>query len=329
MRRELLLLLFCCITCVTYSQHKTDWFKNAGYGIMVHYLNSLQNTKMPWNNNKITSWDSCVNAFDANKFAHDVNATGAKYVIFTVQSTDEYFCAPNITFERITGLKRGTATSHRDLINDLHKSLSAYNIDLMLYVTGNGPFKHFGAMESLTNNNFHNRVVNNAFQVSRPFVITWSKVLREFSVRYKDKVKGWWVDGAYAFIGYNDITLGILASGLKAGNKKAIVAFNPSPKETVSYYSNHDDYTAGEIYHINSKPKTRMLKKVQWHATTFLGADWGRSEVRFKGDELANYIKSCNKNGGVVTIDVFLNRDGSLNKQQIDALQKVEKRTGK
>lgn len=324
MRKKLLVLLFWCIASVTYSQHKTDWFKNAGYGIMVHYLNSLQNTKMPWNNNKITSWDSCVNAFDTNKFAHDVNATGAKYVIFTVQSNDEYFCAPNTTFERLTGFKRGTATSHRDLINDLHKSLSAYKINLMVYVTGNGPIKHFSAMESLTNNNFHNRVVNNAFQVSKSFVATWSKVLREFSLRYKDKVKGWWVDGAYSFIGYNDVLLGILASGLKSGNREAIIAFNPSPKDTVNYYSKHDDYTAGEMYNINSIPTKRFIRGVQWHALTFLGFDWGQPNLRFTSNEVKTYITNCNKKGGVVTLDVCLLRNGSLDKTQLDFLHKLK-----
>jgi hypothetical protein len=37
----------------------------------------------------------------------------------------------------------------------------------------------------------------------------------EYGQRYGEKVAGWWVDGCYPFIGYDDEKLGILARALK------------------------------------------------------------------------------------------------------------------
>jgi hypothetical protein len=314
--------LFCSSSC--FGQHKTEWFKNARYGVFVHYLNSLQNSSLPWNQGQKTSWDSCVNGFDVKKFAEEVKETGAGYVIFSLQQSDEFFCAPNSTFEKLTGLQRGYATSHRDLINNLYLALKQKNIQLLLYVTGNGPFKNWSAMERLTNHNFHNRVVNNAYQVNKQYVQTWSKVLAEFSVRYKDKVKGWWVDGAYPFIGYNDTLITILKNSLKSGNTKSIIAFNPSPKDTVSYYSKLDDYTAGEIYNYQAVPKSRFIKGVQWHAATFLGKDWANPGLRFTDNDLYNYIYKCNANGGVVSLDICVLRDGSIDEGQKRQLARLK-----
>ncbi len=322
--KNLSLLVILILSSVTsFAQGKTDWFTKARYGIMVHYLNGLQNGSLPWNQGKNTSWDSCVNSFNVQKFAADVKATGAGYVIFSLQQSDEFFCAPNLTFEKMTGLKRGKATSHRDLIADLYTALKAKNIGLMLYITGNGPFKNWPAMIKLTNNNFHERVVKNAYQVDKVFVTNWGKVLAEFSNRYKSKVKGWWVDGAYPFIGYNDQLLSTLKSSLVSGNKKAIVAFNPAPKDTVTYYSKSDDFTAGEMYRIHVYPKARYLKGVQWHMATFLGKDWANPGIRFTDLVLSNYIKAVNSNSGVVSIDVCVLRDGSIDAEQKELLKKM------
>lgn len=321
-----LLIFFLLLSpSASFSQNsKADWFSKARYGIIVHYLNSLQNSGPPWNQGKKTSWDVCVNSFDVQKFASDVKVTGAGYVIFSLQQSDEFFCAPNATFEKLTGLKRGSSTSHRDLIADLYTALKAKNIGLMVYITGNGPFKNWPAMIKLTNNNFHERVVNNAYQVDKVFVQNWGKVIAEFSKRYKSKVKGWWIDGAYPFIGYNDTLLAILKTALKSGNPNAIVAFNPAPKDTVSYYSKSDDYTAGEIYHIQSVPKSRFMRGVQWHAATFVGKDWANPGLRFSDKELSDYVSKCNQNGGVVSLDVCVLRDGSIEVQQKEQLKKVK-----
>lgn len=319
-------LVFQCFSCYGQKQNPyLNTFKQKQIGILVHYLNTLQNTTLPWNQGKTTTWDNCVNDFDAEKFAQGVKQTGAGYVIFTIQQNQEFFCAPNKTFEQRSALARGQATTHRDLIDDIYKSLQLRKIDLFLYSSANGPIQNFPLMVKLTNNNFHQRVVNNAYQVDKNFVQVWSSILEEYSRRYTTKIKGWWIDGAYKFIGYNDTLLAIMRKALKSGNSNAIVAFNPSPKDTVTYYTPLDDYTAGEIYHINSRPKQRFLSNTQWHAVTFLGRDWGANDIRFSKKDFSTYIQDCNDKGGVVTVDICIYRDGSLDKKQVQFLSSVIK----
>ena len=323
-------LLFFIVPDNCYSQtlDKTAWFKKKSFGLLVHYLQNLQNGREPWNQGRSSSWDSCIKSFNVEKFANDVAETGAGYVIFTTQQNNQFFSCPNATFEKMSGYGRGTATPTRDLINEIYFALCRKKISLMLYVTGNGPFTDSVSMNGLTGNSYKmrfDRNYGNVLVVDTSFLNSWSLVLKDISLRYGPKVKGWWVDGAYPFIGYNDSSLNILSKALKAGNKKAIIAFNQSPKSLVSYYTKLDDYTAGEMYNINSYPKDRFIKKVQWHALTFLGNDWGQPGIRFTSEEVADYLSGCNKKGGVVTLDVCLLRDGSLDIKQKDFLKKLKK----
>jgi hypothetical protein len=313
--------------CYGQRSNKTDWFKKSSYGILVHYLYNLQNSRQPWNLGKQTTWDSCVNDFDAEKFANDVAETGAGYVIFTIQQNNQFFSSPNSTFEKITGYKRGTATPKRDLINDIYKALNAKKIKLMLYVTGNGPFADPRSLSALTNNSYTIKKDKNhgdVLVIDTVFLKSWSAVLRDISLRYKSKIKGWWVDGAYPFIGYNDAYLKVLSSALTAGNKDAIVAFNQAPQNAVSYYSKVDDYTAGEMYHINTLPQRRFINNVQWHALTFLGKEWAQPGTRFTRKEVESYIRNVNLKEGVVTFDVCLYRNGSIDIEQKKLFKEVK-----
>ncbi len=174
-----LAILFLYKDCYAQDWHKTDWFKNQKYGILIHYINRFQNAKMPQNEGKVTSWDSCIMGFNVKKFAKDVAETGAGYVIFTTQQNDQFFSCPNDTFEKLSGYKRGTATPRRDLINEIYLALKARGIKLMLYVTGNGPYKD----QSIK------KVFNDSSM--KTLITPWSKVLKDISLRYKSKIKGW------------------------------------------------------------------------------------------------------------------------------------------
>ena len=56
--------------------------------------------------------------------------------------------------------------------------------------------------------------------VSVEFVTKWASVVEEYSKRYGDKIKLWWVDGCYDFNGYDEEKLAILAKGVKEGVQK-------------------------------------------------------------------------------------------------------------
>ena len=320
-----IIFLFVFFSIIAKGQTKNKpWLRDAKFGILVHYLNTLQNTKEPWNQGKVTTWEQCVKEFNTEKFAQQASEIGAKYVVFTVQQGDRNFCIPNNTFEKMTGYKRGTATVNRDLIADLYNSLNKRNIKLILYVTGDGVSRDYDAALKLDNPMLYASKNNNKFMVNDKWVKTWAKVLENISLRYGTKISGWWVDGAYPFIGYNDDRLKIFSDALKKGNPNAIIGFNMAPQRVVSFYSKWDDYTAGEMDYLGSlPPMDGRINGKQWHLVTFIGKDWAEPGVRFTPLEIANFMNNANKNKGTVTLDICLKRDGSLDQSQANFLKKV------
>ncbi|MGA2498483.1 MAG: discoidin domain-containing protein [Tepidisphaeraceae bacterium] len=299
----------------------TDWFSKAGYGVFVHYLEDLQNDPQQVHSlGKKTAWDECVREFDTGRFADAMAEAQAGYVIFTMHQRTRFLIAPNATFDRMTGYKPGEACSTRDLVEDLYQALHKKGIPLMLYWTGDGPRADARAAQAMGWKS----------PVPVEYVRKWADVAREYGKRYGDKVSGWWTDGCYPFIGYDDQRLGIMAAGLKAGNPKRIVALNPGVEAKVKAYSRHEDFTCGEQDRYHDLPLSRWIGGEQWHILSFLGAGqshigaaWGMAGTGYSKQELADYIYDVNKVGGVVSIDVLLFRDGSLDRSQLEVLKSL------
>lgn len=183
----------------------------------------------------------------------------------------------------------------------------------MLYYTGDGPRgdEKAGA----------------AFGYEKPvpvdFVRKWAAVAREYGERYGEKVAGWWVDGCYPFIGYNEEKLGILAEGLKAGYPERIIALNPGVEKRVGAYSRYEDYTCGEQNKFLEVPVQRFIDGEQWHVLSYLGNWWGEAGTRYTKQELAEYVHKVTRRGGVVSVDVLLFRDGTLDRSQLETLKAI------
>lgn len=293
---------------------RTDWFLEAGYGVFVHYLEGLQNNAERLHSlGKETSWDECVKEFDTEAFAATMDEVGAGYVIFTVLQRKRTMIAPNPTFDRISGYKPGEACSTRDLIEDLYQSLARYDIPLMLYFTGDGPIDDPQARE--------------AFNWTRPindtYVERWTSVARDYSERYGKKIAGWWVDGCYPWLGYKDDSLKVFAEALRAGNPDSIVAFNRGVDPDVMAYTPFEDYTCGEQNRFFDMPTSRFINGEQWHILSYLGEWWGDPGTKYSKQDLRDYVFEVHRRGGVVSIDVILFRDGSLDRSQIEILRAV------
>jgi len=297
----------------------TDWFLTAGYGVFVHYVEDLQNDPQQIHSlGRRSSWDECVREFDVNRFADAMAEAGAGYVIFTMHQRTRFLIAPNATFDRLTGYRPGEACATRDLVEDLYQALHAKHIPLMLYWTGDGPRqdpKAAAAMGART-------------PVTTDYVKKWASVVEEYGERYGEKVVGWWADGCYPFIGYDDEKLGIMAGALKAGNPRRIIALNPGVQDKVRAYSSHEDFTAGEQNRFFDQPVSRWIEGEQWHILSFLGsgrsnigAAWAMPGAKYPKQDLIDYVSDVNRAGGVVSIDVLLFRDGGLDRSQLEVLK--------
>jgi len=293
---------------------KTDWLAARKYGVFVHYLSGLQNNpEHVASLGRQTSWDECVRQFDAEKFAARMEEAGAGYVIFTMMQRTRFLIAPNATFDRLTGYKPGEACATRDLVEDLHRALDKRGIALMLYWTGDGPCDDPKAAAAL-------RWPGDG-KVTDEFVRLWAAVVREYGERYKDKVKGYWTDGCYRFIGYDEGKLGILAEGLRAGYPGRIIALNPGVEDRVRPYSRHEDFTTGEQNSLADLPRQRFVDGRQWHLLSYLGSGWAQPGTSRSKRDLVDYVHAVSALGGVVSLDVVLYRDGDLDRSQLETLK--------
>ncbi len=309
-------VLFAASASASPHSPDTDWFCDAGWGVFVHYLWDVQNVGGRENTQgkPPTTWDALVREFDTEKFAEQVQETGAPYVFFTPMQRTRYLIAPNATYDRLTGYEPGEARSTRDLVADLYRSLDKRGIKLMLYWTGDGPREDAQAARGMGGWNG---------QVSDQYVRNWAAVAAEYSRRYGDKVKSWWVDGCYAHIGYNEARWRVLSQGVKAGNPHAIIALNNPAMAYANSSTDCDDFTTGEVNEFADIPDDRWRDGKQFHVLSYLGRDWGRPGCRHDLAFLADYVSQVNEAGGVVTIDIALFRDGSLDPKQVKLLSQL------
>ncbi|MCL2814791.1 MAG: hypothetical protein FWD23_09350 [Oscillospiraceae bacterium] len=304
--------------------HKTDWFHDKKWGMFIHLLDGVQNNPGRAANmgKGKTDWSGYIDSLDADFIASQIAEVNAGYLCLTIMQRSKYMLAPNTTYDRITGYKPGEACAKRDFIEDIYSALNKRGIDLLLYFTGDGPLDDPQAGGSFG-------YVSQNDKVSAEFVSKWAGVVEEYSKKYGAKVRGWWADGCYAFIGYDEEKLKIMADALRAGNRDALVALNLGVEKRVSAYSVSDDFTTGEMNDFTDLPDSRFIGGAQWHTLSFLGVPpdgniyngWCQPGTKYTGAYMRDYITKVNGRGGVVTVDVCMFRDGHIDEDQMNVLR--------
>jgi hypothetical protein len=293
---------------VNRSDHtaNTRWFKQAHYGAFMHFL--------PHDAASL----ALVERFDVEALAQQLVQMGAHYFVITLGQNSGYYIAPNAVYDRIAGYAPGERCSRRDLPLDLYRALKPHGIRLMLYLPAQTPNRDVQAQRA-----FGLAEGPQDQPIDTVFAARWAEVIREWSDRYGAKVAGWWFDGCYRHVHFNDAIGDIYAAAAKHGNPHSIVAFNPGVE--LIHYCSAEDYTAGETNDpFGLTPASDQLDGSQWHALTFLGASWGQRNTRFPADHWAAWVKSVVDHGGVVTLDMGPNYDpqsgpiGSLADAQVE-----------
>lgn len=228
------------------TARRTQWFSEAGYGVMVHYLADSEVSMLRaddiHSDNMKRDWNTCVDAFDVERFADEMKRARAGYVMFTTLQCSRYVAAPNAEYDAWFGFKPGEACARRDLLMELSDALAKRGIPFMLYFTGDGP----------CNDPICRRRGGFKTPIPDAWIDRWAKVLECFSVRYGSKVKGWWIDGCYVRNGnfrYTPESLHKYEQAIRKGNPDAIISFNRAEdieKSFVDPYVPFQDYTAGE-----------------------------------------------------------------------------------
>jgi alpha-L-fucosidase len=292
----------------------TDWLHDARFGVFMHFL--------PPNAKGLEG----VRAFDVNALAAQLEAVGAKYLVITLGQNSGFFNAPNAAYDRITGYSAGERGATRDLPLALSDALRAKGIRLMLYLPSQPPNEDaraqraFGLPEG---------------KKDQPLTIDaarkWATVIQEWSDRYGDRASGWWFDGGYAWVRFNEEIAALYAAAAKHGNAASLVTFNPGV--SLVRHTEAEDYTAGELNEpFDVVPASRSVGGSQWHALTFLGSHWGGRDTRYPTERWTSWVAQVVSKGGVVTIDAGPNWDaaagpiGSLSEAQVAQLAAIGER---
>lgn len=304
--------------------NNTDWFRDAKWGLFIHFL-AVPANKSDGSHVSISEWNKKVESFDVERFAEQLAKLKVKYVFITLGQNSGYFCSPNKTYDDLTNAGRSKC-SRRDLVSDLYDALNPSGISLMVYLPSHAPMGDIDAVKALKCippwdfRAWSPLDMDRLKEYNAPdtriaeFQRNWEAIIKEWSLRWGKKVKGWWIDGCY----YSDHmyrekdapNFKSFADAMKSGNPDSIVAFNPGIKIPVISLTEYEDYTAGEISRAfpvedSYGPEIkRWINGAQYHILSFLGDGWGKGNPRFPDEFVIGFTKYVNKQQGVVSWDI-------------------------
>jgi len=188
----------------------TDWFSQAKYGVFMHFL--------PGDAKGL----ALVKDFDVEASPANWPTWGEVFRDYSGAELRIHEFAQR-RLREAHRLRPGERCSTRDLPLDLYRALQPKGIRLMLYLPCQVPNEDVRAQKAF---GLPQGAKDQPIDVA--FAEKWSEVIQEWSDRYGDKVSGWWFDGGYEHIRFNEAIADRYAAAVKHGNPKAIVTFNPA-----------------------------------------------------------------------------------------------------
>jgi alpha-L-fucosidase len=321
------LMSFAPMFTTTAKAASTDWFKDSGYGLFCHWTNKSYNE-----DGSRVDYYTAVNNFDVNRFANQVEEAGAKFVIFTITHESHHLAFPSAVMDSIAS---GHTTGSRDLYADMYTALNAKGIKMMFY------WNSAAYTTALNDSEYYNNTkwaTDSAYFAQKQY-----DLVEEISLRYGNKIAGWWVDTCYD----NDSRLpsdcrnwgakfnySTFASKLRAGNPNSIVTFNYRWKYWgCNWGQGIEDYQAGEEgLDNNFLPTSRYSGEgnTQWFATDACDdPNWahvtpGTITPRWTDSKVITYIQNVMSNQGVYAYNCALYQDGRIADATMTQLRAVK-----
>lgn len=322
--------LFVCIIIIsiTFSlnaqvNHRAKWLKEAKWGVMCHYLADWKSHEY---NEEMTveKWNEMINNFDVEGLANQLKSIGAGYFIFTIGQNSGYYLSPNTTYDKYVVIKPSKC-SKRDLVSDLADALNERGIKLIVYLPSGAP-----AGDSIARNAL--KWKNGPYR-NKEFQIMWEEIIKEWSLRWGEKISGWWFDGCYwpntMYRTEDTPNFKSFAEAAKSGNPESIVAFNPGVVYRSISITPYEDYIAGEV----DLPERISIRRVydglvdgaQLHYLSYLGERWGMGSPRFSVNDIIQWTNMVINEGGAFTWDVPIQRNGLISEQFLEQLRAIGK----
>jgi len=309
------------------AQNRASWMKDAKWGVMVHYQAFWLASENHLDSITLDQWNKLINEFDTDGLAKQLNEVGANYLIFTLTHSPMYFVAPNSMYDHYTGITPSRCAK-RDLVSDLSSSLSKYNIKLIVYLPG--------PPRGRSEEEIRGFALDRGDDREAEAILRWQEVIREYSIKWGEKIAGWWFDGCYqpnTLYRHPDIpNFASMAAAARAGNPNNIVTFNPGVFPRIMSMTPYEDYTAGEINEPDgirfAYNKNGMIDGRQIHILSYLGHDWGQGMPRFKDEQIIKWSKTIQDVGGAITWDVPPRLNGQIQESFINQLHKIGEALG-
>jgi alpha-L-fucosidase len=301
------------------AQDRTEWMPHARWGVMTHYLADwrMQVDRTPLS---VDVWNQMIDEFDVEGLAEQIAAAGAGYHLLMIGQNSGYFLSPNATYDRFVG-RAPSRCSRRDLPADMAAALTKRGVRLMVYLPAGPPGSDDQARRGLS--------FEGSARRNREFQRKWEAVIKEWSLRWGDKVAGWWFDGCY----WPNITyrheeppnFESFAAAARAGNPDAAVAFNPGVVDRVLSITPFEDYSAGEINDLDRlmirRHQDGKVDGARIHALSFLGQTWGKGAPRFSAEQVIRWSRQVVETGGAITWDVPVQRNGRIAPAYVEELK--------
>lgn len=316
----------------------TEWFAKCGWGVFCHWLAAPPSSE-GGAELSAEEWNRQADAFDAEGLANQLADIGAPYLFISIGQNTGHYLAPNATYDRYVGIQPSKC-SRRDLVEALYDVLHPRGIQLLAYLPSGAPAADPVAVERLgwewgfPGKWPHDWNPPRTGKRLVEFQKKWEDIIREWSLRWGPKVRGWWIDGCYfadeMYRCEDEPNFKSFAAALKAGNPESLVAFSPGVCIPVISHTDHEDYTAGEIMTALPEcpgPWVEFNKhKARYHGLSYLGNDWCKgSQPRFPDELVAGYTKHVISKGGVMTWDAPIQQSGLIPKPFVRQLKAIAK----
>jgi hypothetical protein len=317
------------VRAAEYQRADASWFAASSFGISTHWTAKSQ----PVGADDWVPFEEAVSRFSPSSYVDQIAGAGAKYVIFTSAHALQMLAAPCAAIDQIAPHR----TTARDLIGELADACRSRGLHFILYYNHSCNSGDDPAWE---------RAVGYHAQDKSRLVSNLMGIIREMGTRYGPRVEGWWFDSCYSLDPrgpYNSVTTNLQGfqfpweewtEAAKTGYRARLVALNPGM--LVHFlYSTHQDYEAGEANELVAVPSGQFTPDhLQAHRWVCLdNPAWVHDRVmtplarpRYSREQVADYVRTCNKSRVPVTFNVDIDQTGKLSPESLALLRDVRSR---